>query len=146
MAKNTRNNQDWRHTNEKVGVRVGKVGVEVYALAKISVGEFIVEFDGRVITADDYIWKSSFKKYYYDHVVRLGKGRWRVSSGIAHLIDHSCEPNLDMVKDGDDLLLYANREIKTNEALTWDYGVTEKGGTWKMECLCGQPRCRKTIP
>src|SRR3990167_8667180 len=128
-------------TNEKLGVRVGKFGAEVYALSKIEKGDFLASFDGRIYTADSDIWKSSYRKYYYDHVIRLGRGRWRAANSIASLFDHSCDPNCEVRLNGDEADMYAIKDIKTSEALTWDYSTTEYGGNWHMKCGCGALKC-----
>jgi SET domain-containing protein len=43
-------------------------------------------------------------------------------SNDARLINHSCDPNSEMVNEDDELWLYALRDIRPEEEITFDYG------------------------
>ena len=63
--------------------------------------------------------------------------------GIAHYLNHSCDPNCGIV---DGVKIVAIRDIAQGEALTWDYESTEDSD-WEMpsRCACGSENCRKRI-
>ena len=58
----------------------------------------------------------------------------------ARLINHSCEPNAEMVNEDDELWLYALREIRKGEEITFDYGY-DLEHFLDHPCRCGKPSC-----
>lgn len=58
----------------------------------------------------------------------------------ARLINHSCEPNCEMVNDDDRLFLYALKDIKKGEELSFDYGY-DIAHYKDHPCRCGKPSC-----
>lgn len=60
---------------------------------------------------------------------------------ITWFLNHSCEGNLGLTKEGDFIAL---RDIEEGEELSYDYGLTESGN-FSMDCHCGSPSCRKHI-
>lgn len=58
----------------------------------------------------------------------------------ARLINHSCEPNSEMVNEDDELWLYAMREILPGEEITFDYGY-EIEHFLDHPCRCGTDSC-----
>ena len=58
----------------------------------------------------------------------------------ARLINHSCEPNCEMVDEDGKLFLYATREIKKGEELSFDYGYDIEHFL-DHPCRCGKPGC-----
>lgn len=58
----------------------------------------------------------------------------------ARLINHSCEPNCETWIEDDQIFVYALREIKKGEELTFNYGF--EADTYEDHpCLCGTDRC-----
>jgi SET domain-containing protein len=112
-------------------------GRGVFARVKIKKGETISSFDGTIYEFDYPSWNDDL----YNHVIQFEKRRWRDSSGIARLINHSCDPNCG-IKNLFDVV--AMRDIQPGEEITWDYEMTENY-KWRMNCTCGSPICRKTI-
>jgi hypothetical protein len=98
----------------------------------------------------------------YDSLVGAGTYVFRVnmdqcvdatrSGNLAHLLNHSCEPNCYSrtvpVWDGqkgaavDHVVIFAAREIATWEELTYDYRFS---GEEKLVCNCGAGRCRGMV-
>ncbi|KAL4520943.1 hypothetical protein Ndes2526B_g00122 [Nannochloris sp. 'desiccata'] len=98
----------------------------------------------------------------YDSLVGAGTYVFRVnmdqcvdatrSGNLAHLLNHSCEPNCYSrtvpVWDGkrgaavDHVVIFAAREISTWEELTYDYRFS---GEEKLVCNCGAGRCRGMV-
>lgn len=69
------------------------------------------------------------------------------AGSIAHLINHSCEPNcysrVINVRGEDHIIIFAKRDIEQWEELTYDYrffSIDEQ-----LACYCGFPRCRGIV-
>lgn len=58
----------------------------------------------------------------------------------ARLINHTCEPNTEMVNEDDRLFLYALRDILPQEELSFDYGYNIEHYL-DHPCRCGKPSC-----
>jgi len=55
--------------------------------------------------------------------------------------NHSCEPNIGVQGQ---IVFVAMRDIEAGEELTHDWATTDDD-TYRMECRCGAPTCRKII-
>lgn len=58
----------------------------------------------------------------------------------ARLINHSCDPNSEMINDEDQLWLYAIRDILPAEEITFDYGY-DLEHFLDHPCRCGKEGC-----
>jgi len=82
---------------------------------------FIIEYIGEKITTDESDRRGG--KYLFtlskDYVID-GKGR----TNIARYINHSCRPNSEVEIDEDKwtISVYAKKNIKAGDELTYDYG------------------------
>lgn len=69
------------------------------------------------------------------------------SGSLAHLINHSCEPNcysrLVSVRGKDRIIIFAKRKIVRGEEVTYDYRFMSKDE--RLDCCCGSPSCRGTV-
>lgn len=123
--------------------RIAGRGWGVFATGPIKKGERIASFDGR-----RYGWSSRWTAYAFHHAIQYGPRAWRMSKGVACLLNHSCEPNAGIRGLFD---IVAMRNIRPGEELTWDYEMTERPDPrtnpdhWRMRCHCGARRCRKFI-
>lgn len=113
----------------------------VYTKEKISQNEVIATFKGPTFQADKISELPT--TYLQDHVVQVGERDYLSNeSGIAHLLNHSCDPNCGII---DGIKIVAMREIEPGESLTWDYESTEDSD-WEMtKCECGSDNCRGKI-
>ena len=60
----------------------------------------------------------------------------------ARLINHSCNPNCEVLEDkGRQLWIFAMRDIKKNEELTYDYGFSFDKDYKQYVCKCGSKNC-----
>ena len=59
----------------------------------------------------------------------------------ARLINHSCNPNCEVFEDKKKLWIYAMRNIKKNEELTYDYGFSFDKDYKQFPCKCGGNNC-----
>lgn len=55
--------------------------------------------------------------------------------------NHSCEPNIGVRGQ---IVFVAMRDIEAGEELTHDWATTDDD-TYRMECRCAAPTCRKTV-
>lgn len=159
-------------------------GWGVKALETIPKGAFVSEYVGEVITFEEaekrgkeydkdgqtYLFDLDFNDTNsYSYTVDAAK-----YGNISHFVNHSCDPNMTVYAVFIDCLdpnlpklaLFANREIKQGEEISFDYlnqsreshhsssthkeqtnGVVMKNGDVKtlynMVCKCGSKKCRK---
>lgn len=76
------------------------------------------------------------------------------SDGFDNFLNHSCDPNCDIVFRGDTVLLVTRRAIAPGQELTFDYLTTEwdlfeqeraTGEPCAFRCGCGSATCRGLI-
>jgi SET domain-containing protein len=60
----------------------------------------------------------------------------------AKYVNHSCEPNCNLSRDGTRVYIRALRNIIPGEELTYDY---EYAASENLRCRCGAPRCRGKV-
>ena len=59
----------------------------------------------------------------------------------ARLINHSCNPNCEVLDDNKKLYIFAMIDIKKNEELTYDYGFSFDKDYKQYICKCGAKDC-----
>ena len=59
----------------------------------------------------------------------------------ARLINHSCSPNCEVMDYKKQLWVFAMRDIKKNEELTYDYGFSFDKDYKQYVCKCGAKNC-----
>ena len=59
----------------------------------------------------------------------------------ARLINHSCEPNCEVTGSGLKVWVYAIKDIKKNEELSYDYGFSYDKDYKQFPCKCGAKNC-----
>ena len=60
---------------------------------------------------------------------------------IARLINHSCDPNCEVFGTGLKVWVYAIRDIKKGEELTYDYGFGYDEDYKDFPCKCKSKNC-----
>lgn len=130
-------------------------GQGAFAALPIRKGARIIEYLGeRISVAEaDGRYNGGPKKHPHvllftvdeDTVIDAGVG-----GNDARFINHSCEPNCEAVTRGNRIWIYALRNIRVREELTYDYGLT--GGPEDRDaqkrsypCRCGAKTCRQTL-
>ena len=100
-------------------VRRTSAGLGLCTESSIERGEFVVEYYGKILTreqADEkggkYLFEISSKR------VLDGSPRYN----IARYFNHSCRPNCETDVVRGKIYIYAKRNIKSGEELTYDYG------------------------
>ncbi len=134
-----------RGQNELCDVRNSEIhGRGVYASEDIEKETQIIEYIG------EYVEKDESEKRAWDqaavaeemgdaavYIFTLDK-KWDIDGNVpwnnARLINHSCEPNCEAWIEEDQIFIYALRDIKKGEELTFDYG-------FDIECYEDHPCC-----
>jgi len=59
----------------------------------------------------------------------------------ARLINHSCNPNCEVLEDNKQLWIFAMKDIEKNDELTYDYGFSFDKDYKQYVCNCGSENC-----
>ncbi|KAL8656641.1 MAG: hypothetical protein Q9226_002597 [Calogaya cf. arnoldii] len=147
----------------KKGIKYN-IGVEVIKTADRGHGvrsnrtfephQIIVEYTGEIITQDEcddrmenrYKDNECFYLMEFDQRMILDATR----GSIARFINHSCEPNCEMIKmtvaGKPRMALFAGENgIMTGEELTYDYNFNPYSVKNVQQCRCGAPTCRGVL-
>ena len=116
----------------------------LYASKNIKAGTRIIQYKGKIITNSEVERNPKYDNdkdiYLFDINKRYsldGDFSWNT----AGLINHSCEPNCEVDGIGYKLWVYAIKDIKKNEELTYDYGFSFDKDYRKYRCNCGSKKC-----
>ncbi|KAJ7534582.1 hypothetical protein O6H91_13G100900 [Diphasiastrum complanatum] len=126
-------------------------GWGVFSIRPHFAGDMVIEYVGEIVRP---IIADIREHRHYDSLVGVGTYMFRVddervvdatrSGNLAHLINHSCEPNCYsrvVVANGDDhIIIFAKRDIASGEELSYDYRFASKDE--QLTCYCGCPGCR----
>ncbi|KAE8647263.1 histone-lysine N-methyltransferase ASHH2 isoform X1 [Cucumis sativus] len=136
-------------------LRCGKKGYGLQLLEDISKGQFLIEYVGEVL--DMHAYEARQKEYalnghrhfYFmtlngsEVIDACGKGN------LGRFINHSCDPNCRTEKwmvNGEICIgLFALRDIKKGEEVTFDYNYVRVFGAAAKKCYCGSFHCRGYI-
>ena len=114
------------------------------AVKSIEKGQKIIQYKGKKIS----LYKSETDpKYDNDKEIYLFNLNKRYDLdgdfkfNVARLINHSCNPNCEVLEDNKQLWIFATRNIKKNEELTYDYGFSFDKNYKNYVCKCGLKNC-----
>ena len=136
-----------KRITKKVKVKRSMAGLGLFAEEPIKKGDFIIEYIGPIISnaeADKIQGKYLFE--ISDRRVIDGRHRYNV----ARYINHSCAPNADPNVQRGKVNIYATKNIKPGEEITYNYGNEYFDFFLKKHCRC--PKCierrklRRRIP
>ena len=126
-------------------VRRSKIdNLGLYAAKNIKNGEKIIEYKGKIITTKE---AEENPKYDNDKAIYLFNLNRRYDLdgdfkfNTARLINHSCNPNCEVLEDNKQLWIFAMKNIKKNEELTYDYGFSFDKDYKQYVCKCGSKNC-----
>lgn len=116
----------------------------IFASVKYKTNDKIIQFKGPIVLASEVPHCEDEET---DKYIQIGIGKYiGPSGGMDDLINHSCSPNCYLKWIGDELWLFALRDIDKEEELTWDYETFMwPDETWTMSCRCGSDSCRGII-
>ncbi|KAK9138608.1 hypothetical protein Sjap_009202 [Stephania japonica] len=129
-------------------------GFGIFAKLPHRAGDMVIEYTGEVVRPSV---ADRREHLIYNSLVGAGTYMFRVddervvdatrAGSIAHLINHSCEPNcysrVISVHGDEHIIIFAKRDIVQWEELTYDYrffSIDER-----LSCYCGFPRCRGIV-
>jgi len=108
-----------KQTPAPVSVRRAAAGLGLFAQEAIKRGQFVIEYQGQVLP--DAKAQERNTKYLF----QINRN-WAVDGSsrrnTARYINHSCRPNCETDIYGKRIKVYARRNIKPGEELTYDYG------------------------
>lgn len=126
-----------------------------YATRSIARGERVIEYVGeRISTAEaDRRYDDASMGRHHTFLFTVGR-RTVIDAAVggndARFINHSCDPNCEAVEEGGRIFIYAMRDIRPGEELTYDYAYARDKDTTEEDealyvCRCGAANCRGTI-
>lgn len=134
-------------------IKTEKCGSGLEAEEDIRQGDFVIEYVGEVIddkTCEERLWKMKHRgetNFYLCEINRDMVIDATYKGNKSRYINHSCQPNTEMQKwtiDGETRIgIFASRDIKKGEELTYDYQFVQFGAD--QDCYCGADACRQKL-
>jgi hypothetical protein len=119
-------------------------GMGAYANERIAAKRKIGSLGGVVISKKEADIRSKLNENIA--IVELWNGKAldaTINSNELRYVNHSCGPNTYMRVINNHVEFYALKDIKKNEELTCNYGLTQHEGT--LPCKCGAKNCKGFI-
>ena len=114
-----------------------------FATRDICKGEFITVLKGRPVTAAEYPSVCQKSGLTLDDPLQIQTNLFLILEASSKAINHSCDPNVCIREESS---VYARRNIKKGEEITYDYSTTVGlNEHWQMPCCCGSTQCRGQI-
>jgi SET domain-containing protein len=116
----------------------------LYAAKNIKSGKIIINYKGKIVTKKE---TDTNPKYDNDKEIYLFNlnNRYDLDGDFeyntARLINHSCNPNCEVNGKGLKLWIFALRDIKKGEELSYDYGFAYDKDYKQFVCKCGSKNC-----
>ncbi len=116
----------------------------LYANQDIKDGTKIIEYKGKIISKKKVEQDPKFDNDKAIYLFNLNKkydldGDFKYNA--ARLINHSCSPNCEVAGVGLKVWVYAIRNIKKGEELSYDYGFGYDEYYKDFPCRCGAKNC-----
>ena len=116
----------------------------LYANCNIEKGKKIIEYKGKIISIKKSEKAPKFNNKKAIYLFNINKrfdldGDFKFN--IARLINHSCEPNCEVFGQGLKVWVYAMKDIKKGEELSYDYGFSYDEDYKDFPCKCRSKKC-----
>ena len=113
----------------------------LYANCNIKKGKKIIEYKGKIISIKKSETSSKFDNTKAIYLFNINKkydldGDYKFNT--ARLINHSCDPNCEVFGKGLKIWVYAMKNIKKGEELSYDYGFSFDQDYKNYPCKCDQ--------
>ena len=116
----------------------------LYANCNIKSGTRIIEYKGKIISVKQSENDPKFDNSKAIYLFNLNK-RYDLDGAynfnIARLINHSCNPNCEVFGKGLKVWVYAMKNIKKGEELSYDYGFSFDENFRQFPCNCRSKNC-----
>ena len=116
----------------------------LYARQNIKDRTKIIEYKGRLITKKQVELNPKFdndKAIYLFNINKIYDLDGDFKYNTARLINHSCDPNCEVSGTGLKVWVYAIKNIKKGEELTYDYGFGFDEYYKDFPCKCRSKKC-----
>ena len=116
----------------------------LYASCDIKKGTRIIEYKGKIITSKESETNPKFDNCKAIYLFNINKrfdldGDYKFNT--ARLINHSCDPNCEVFGKGMKIWIFAMKNIKKNEELSYDYGFSFDEDYKNFPCRCKSDNC-----
>ena len=114
------------------------------AASDIKKGQKIIQYKGKKVSLSEVETNPKYDNEKEIYLFNLNKrydldGDFKFNT--ARLINHSCNPNCEVLEDNKQLWIFAMKNIKKNEELTYDYGFSFDKDYKQYICKCGEKNC-----
>ena len=116
----------------------------LYANCDIKKGTKIIEYKGKIITSKQSEKNPKFdngKAIYLFNINKKYDLDVDFKFNTARLINHSCDPNCEVFGSGLKIWVYAMKDIRKGEELSYDYGFGFDKDFKNYPCKCGSKKC-----
>ena len=116
----------------------------LYASKNIKAKEIVIHYKGKLVTKKEVEKNPKFdndKAIYLFNVNNRYDLDGDFEYNEARLINHSCNPNCEVDGKGLKLWIFALRDIKKDEELSYDYGFGYDKDYKQFVCKCGANNC-----
>ncbi|KAB7505128.1 Histone-lysine N-methyltransferase ASH1L, partial [Armadillidium nasatum] len=129
-------------------------GWGIKATEYLKIGTFILEYVGEVVSEKEFKHRMQTRYANDTHHYCLNLDRGMVIDGHriggdCRFVNHSCDPNCEMQKwyvNGQyRMALFALKDIKKGDELTYDYNFSLFNPAEGQSCKCGSDNCRGVI-
>ena len=116
----------------------------LYANQDIKKGTRIIEYKGKIITVRQSESNPKYDNGKAIYLFNINKkydldGDFKFNT--ARLINHSCDPNCEVFGKGMKVWVYAMKDIKKGEELSYDYGFSFDKDFKQFPCRCRAKNC-----
>ena len=116
----------------------------LYASKNIKAGTKIITYKGKLISKKETEENPKYdneKAIYLFNINNKYDLDGDFEYNTARLINHSCNPNCEVDGKGLKLFIYALKDIKKDEELSYDYGFSFDENYKDYKCKCGSKNC-----
>jgi len=108
-----------RSTKHEVAVKRGNAGLGLFAKDNINKDDFVVEYFGPILNDEQAEEKGGKYLFALDKNLTID-GSTR--KNLARYLNHSCRSNCQPEIDGRRVFIYAKKNVKPGDELTYNYG------------------------
>ena len=122
--------------------KIDKKGL--YASCNIKKGTKIIEYKGKIISVKKSKTDPKFDNEKAIYLFNINKrfdldGDFKFNT--ARLINHSCDPNCEVFGEGLKVWVYAMKDIRKGDELSYDYGFSYDENFRQFPCNCRSKKC-----